>query len=104
MLPLFVAKFALPRAPSLSLRSSLACLGLSFEGREHTGIDDAINVGRCLSRMVELSDEKTDSKGRWVLKPGRTVMDKRWDWMGKKGKCTFVDPAKPAGVTSQETH
>ena len=35
-----------------SLISMLTHLGMVFEGRQHSGIDDSINTGKILERMV----------------------------------------------------
>ncbi|MGH9552826.1 MAG: exonuclease domain-containing protein, partial [Terriglobales bacterium] len=39
---------------NLSLTEMLAHLGLTFEGRLHSGVDDAFNIGRLFIKLVEL--------------------------------------------------
>ncbi|TPX33400.1 hypothetical protein SmJEL517_g03684 [Synchytrium microbalum] len=39
--------------PRSSLSGMLNCLGMTFEGREHSGIDDARNIARIVLRMMK---------------------------------------------------
>lgn len=36
------------------VQQALEILGMKFEGRQHSGLDDAINIGRILCRMIHM--------------------------------------------------
>ncbi|KAI1787933.1 ribonuclease H-like domain-containing protein [Ganoderma leucocontextum] len=69
----------LPKRVSFSISRQLHALGLEpFEGRQHSGIDDARNVCRLL---IELA------RRGWRLEPNTHINpNRRWPWMGKRGK------------------
>ncbi|KAM5539082.1 hypothetical protein V8D89_007305 [Ganoderma adspersum] len=71
--------FPLPKRVSFSISRQLHALGLEpFEGRQHSGIDDARNVCRLL---IELA------RRGWRLEPNTRINpNRRWPWMGKRGK------------------
>ena len=48
----------------VSIQGMLDALELDFEGRQHSGIDDARNIARIMQQMI---------KDGWVLKNNKTV-------------------------------
>ncbi|MBW0481712.1 hypothetical protein O181_021427 [Austropuccinia psidii MF-1] len=84
--------FALP--PSFDLVSLLSIFGLEFEGRQHSGIDDVVNIGRLLSIMVTHARQPETNFPQWVFKPNRSIKlrPERFFWMSKKFKCTWTLP------------
>ncbi|KAI0928325.1 hypothetical protein AcV5_005929 [Taiwanofungus camphoratus] len=71
--------YNLPIRLSLSIPRQLEVLSLSpFEGRQHSGIDDARNITRIL---VELAKRGLKLEPNTAINPNR-----RWPWMGKRGK------------------
>lgn len=71
--------FALPTRISLSIPQQLRILGLdSFQGRQHSGIDDTRNITRII---IELARRGVKLKPNTAINPKR-----RWPWMGKRGK------------------
>ncbi|PLW46155.1 hypothetical protein PCANC_07848 [Puccinia coronata f. sp. avenae] len=87
-----VCRFPIPA--SLSLFNAMAAFGLEFEGQQHSGIDDAHNVGRLLSEMVHFSTPKGSHVPCWTFRINkRLIMDpRRYFWMAKKFKCTWTLP------------
>ncbi|KAE9406420.1 hypothetical protein BT96DRAFT_1014920 [Gymnopus androsaceus JB14] len=73
-----------PHRPRLNIRSQLRVLGLSpFEGREHSGIDDARNIARIVAECA---------RRNICLRPNTTINpNRRWYWMGKSGQVLFQD-------------
>jgi len=68
-----------PGRQSSNIASQLRVLGLShFEGREHSGIDDARNVARI---VAELARKGSRLEANTAINPAR-----RWDWMGNTGQ------------------
>ncbi|THH14704.1 hypothetical protein EW146_g5650 [Bondarzewia mesenterica] len=68
-----------PRRLSLNIAGQLRALGLApFEGREHSGIDDARNISRI---VTELARRGFYLEPNTSIHPGR-----RWAWMGKSGQ------------------
>jgi len=64
---------------SLNLESQLKVLGLTaFEGRQHSGIDDARNIARI---VTELARRSVRLQPNIIINPNR-----RWQWMGKSGE------------------
>jgi len=64
---------------SMSIPLQLEALGLpSFEGRQHSGIDDAHNIARIVAELAR----------RGVcLEPNCAInVRRRWHWMGKRGE------------------
>ncbi|KAF7970746.1 hypothetical protein HWV62_1520 [Athelia sp. TMB] len=65
------------RRQSLGIPLQLHALGLSsFEGRQHSGIDDTRNIARILA---ELARRGVSLQANCVIDPRR-----RWHWMGKR--------------------
>ncbi|KAG0146487.1 hypothetical protein CROQUDRAFT_657295 [Cronartium quercuum f. sp. fusiforme G11] len=79
--------------PSLSLNESLKTFGLEFEGQEHSGIDDAANLARLLTKLTEF-DCHGYGPSQWIFRVNRTLYTEpgRYFWMGKQGKCTWTAP------------
>ncbi|KAF8892610.1 ribonuclease H-like domain-containing protein [Infundibulicybe gibba] len=68
-----------PRRRSLNIPSQLKALGLpTFEGRQHSGIDDTRNIAKI---VTELARKGLCLQPNTVIHPGR-----RWQWMGKHGQ------------------
>ncbi|KAA1471259.1 hypothetical protein DENSPDRAFT_775988 [Dentipellis sp. KUC8613] len=68
-----------PRRISLNIPSQLRALGLApFEGRQHSGIDDARNIARI---VTELARRGIRLEPNTFIHPNR-----RWAWMGKHGQ------------------
>lgn len=64
-----------------NIAGQLQALGLSeFSGRQHSGIDDARNIGRVL---VELARRGVALEPNGNL-PAARFADKKWPWMGSK--------------------
>ncbi|EPT05896.1 hypothetical protein FOMPIDRAFT_1026780 [Fomitopsis schrenkii] len=72
-------KFSMPRRMALTIPRQLAALGLSsFQGRQHSGIDDARNIARILAELPKRGVK---------LEPNTSINPRRrWPWMGKRGK------------------
>ncbi|KAJ4488184.1 ribonuclease H-like domain-containing protein [Lentinula aciculospora] len=68
-----------PHRPSLNISSQLRVLGLpAFQGRKHSGIDDARNIARILSECARRNIS---------LQPNTRIdSNRRWSWMGKSGQ------------------
>ncbi|KIK59676.1 hypothetical protein GYMLUDRAFT_169268 [Collybiopsis luxurians FD-317 M1] len=68
-----------PKRPSLNIASQLRVLGLSpFEGRKHSGIDDARNIARIVAECA---------RRNICLRPNTHINpNRRWNWMGKSGE------------------
>ncbi|KII88959.1 hypothetical protein PLICRDRAFT_40586 [Plicaturopsis crispa FD-325 SS-3] len=67
------------RRRSLNIPLQLSALGLtSFQGRQHSGIDDTRNIARII---VELARRGIRLEPNTVIQPGR-----RWLWMGRSGQ------------------
>ncbi|KAI0736879.1 ribonuclease H-like domain-containing protein [Fomitopsis betulina] len=71
--------FSTPPRMALTIPRQLAALGLSpFQGRQHSGIDDARNIARILAELPKRGVK---------LEPNTSINPrKRWPWMGKRGK------------------
>ncbi|KAF7777483.1 hypothetical protein Agabi119p4_3555 [Agaricus bisporus var. burnettii] len=68
-----------PVRRSLNISAQLKALGLpSFQGRQHSGIDDARNIARI---VTELAKRGVALRPNTQIKPGR-----KWVWMGKGGQ------------------
>ncbi|KAF8610704.1 hypothetical protein BDV93DRAFT_484134 [Ceratobasidium sp. AG-I] len=78
-------KAYISRTQSLNMVAQLHALGMSFEGRQHCGMDDARNVARILS---ELGKREIRLEPNTVINPRR-----RWYWMGRDGEVRFDDAA-----------
>ncbi|KAG8823232.1 hypothetical protein FRC17_009385 [Serendipita sp. 399] len=63
--------------PSFKLNRQLELLGLKFEGREHSGLDDSRNIARIL---VELASRGITLEPNLDVSPTRT-----FPWMGPNG-------------------
>lgn len=64
---------------SMGIPDQLQALGLaSFEGRQHSGIDDAHNIARI---VAELARRGVCLQPNCNIDPRR-----RWHWMGKRGE------------------
>jgi len=64
---------------SMGIPLQLEALSLpSFEGRQHSGIDDARNIARI---VAELARRGVCLEPNCVVDPRR-----RWHWMGKRGE------------------
>ncbi|TFK42902.1 ribonuclease H-like domain-containing protein [Crucibulum laeve] len=64
---------------SLNIPAQLKALGLpSFEGRQHSGIDDTRNIAKIIT---ELARRGLCLQPNTAIYPGR-----RWQWMGKRGQ------------------
>ncbi|KZT11478.1 uncharacterized protein LAESUDRAFT_734322 [Laetiporus sulphureus 93-53] len=71
--------FHLPTRITLTIPRQLQVLGLGpFEGRQHSGIDDARNIARIL---IELAKRGVRIQTNTTINP-----NKRWPWMGRRGK------------------
>ncbi|KAJ3717611.1 ribonuclease H-like domain-containing protein [Lentinula guzmanii] len=68
-----------PLRPSLNIDSQLRVLGLpAFQGRKHSGIDDARNIARIVSECAHRNI---------CLQPNTHIdPNRRWSWMGKSGQ------------------
>ncbi|KAJ4480543.1 ribonuclease H-like domain-containing protein [Lentinula edodes] len=68
-----------PNRPSLNISSQLRVLGLpAFQGRKHSGIDDARNISRIMSECARRNIR---------LQPNTRIdPNRRWSWMGKSGQ------------------
>ncbi|KAJ3855622.1 ribonuclease H-like domain-containing protein [Lentinula lateritia] len=68
-----------PIRPSLNISSQLRVLGLpAFQGRKHSGIDDARNISRIMSECARRNIR---------LQPNTRIdPNRRWSWMGKSGQ------------------
>ncbi|KAF5344056.1 hypothetical protein D9756_011522 [Leucocoprinus leucothites] len=99
-----------PIRRSLNIPAQLKALGLpTFQGRQHSGIDDTRNIAKI---VTELGKRGVSLKPNTQIKPGR-----KWVWMGKGGEvleqfCASFDengslaslpppPQITAGVTPQ---
>ncbi|KAH9934887.1 ribonuclease H-like domain-containing protein [Fomitopsis serialis] len=71
--------FPISRRVALTIPRQLASLSLApFQGRQHSGIDDARNIARILTELPRRGVK---------LEPNMHVNPrKRWPWMGKRGK------------------
>ncbi|KAH6918926.1 double-strand siRNA ribonuclease [Coprinopsis sp. MPI-PUGE-AT-0042] len=64
---------------TLNISAQLKVLGLpEFEGRQHSGIDDARNIARILTELGR--------RGVHLLPNSAVQPNRRWPWMGKKGQ------------------
>ncbi|KLT39607.1 hypothetical protein CC85DRAFT_250908 [Cutaneotrichosporon oleaginosum] len=82
-----------PAQPPLTIADQLTALGLSaFEGRQHSGIDDATNIARILqaigARGVHIEANATLSLANM----------RRYSWMGRPGEVMWSKPADPLNV------
>jgi len=64
----------------MGISQVLHALGMKFEGREHSGMDDTRNIARIAMELAK--------KG-WVLEKNRSLpenggKERRFEWMGKK--------------------
>ncbi|KAJ3773856.1 ribonuclease H-like domain-containing protein [Lentinula raphanica] len=68
-----------PHRPSLNINNQLRVLGLpGFQGRNHSGIDDARNIARIVSECA---------RRRMHLQPNTHIdPNRRWSWMGSYGQ------------------
>ncbi|KAF9065276.1 ribonuclease H-like domain-containing protein [Rhodocollybia butyracea] len=73
-----------PRRPSMNISSQLRALELpAFEGRKHSGIDDARNISRIVSECA---------RRNICLKPNTHINpNRRWGWMGKPGQVVLPE-------------
>ncbi|KXN82506.1 3'-5' exonuclease eri1 [Leucoagaricus sp. SymC.cos] len=68
-----------PVRRSLNIPAQLKALGLpTFQGRQHSGIDDTRNIAKI---VTELGKRGVSLKPNTQIKPGR-----KWIWMGKGGE------------------
>ncbi|KAJ3575994.1 hypothetical protein NP233_g723 [Leucocoprinus birnbaumii] len=68
-----------PVRRSLNIPAQLKALGLpTFQGRQHSGIDDTRNIAKI---VTELGKRGVTLKPNTQIKPGR-----KWVWMGKGGE------------------
>ncbi|KAF5386757.1 hypothetical protein D9615_001814 [Tricholomella constricta] len=68
-----------PRRRTLNIPAQLKALGLpSFEGRQHSGIDDSRNIAKIIA---ELARRGISLHPNTAVHPNR-----RWQWMGKHGQ------------------
>ncbi|KAF8061507.1 ribonuclease H-like domain-containing protein [Lyophyllum atratum] len=68
-----------PRRRTLNISAQLKALGLpSFEGRQHSGIDDSRNIAKI---VAELARRGISLHPNTAIQPNR-----RWNWMGKHGQ------------------
>ncbi|GMK55907.1 hypothetical protein CspeluHIS016_0209630 [Cutaneotrichosporon spelunceum] len=79
--------------PPLTIADQLSALGVGeFEGRQHSGIDDATNISRILqaigARGVHIEPNAVLS----------TTNARRYPWMGRPGEVLWNKPADPIGV------
>jgi len=83
-----------PMPASLSLFNAMAAFGLEFQGHQHSGIDDAHNIGRLFAQLVVASTSPYSNSPRWIFRIYKSlVMDpRRYFWMAKKFKCTWTLP------------
>ncbi|EGG12832.1 uncharacterized protein MELLADRAFT_114944 [Melampsora larici-populina 98AG31] len=95
LLQAFIPKVYCIRPPtSLSLNESLKIFGLEFEGQEHSGIDDAANLSRLLSKLTQFDCRSNEMPFKWIFRANRTlnIEPKRYFWMGKGQQCTWIAP------------
>lgn len=74
-----------------SISTVLKALGLGeFKGRLHSGIDDVRNIARILQELVR------EERG-WTVSANAKIhgKERRWDWMGPKGKIVWEHPPGP---------
>ncbi|BEI92629.1 uncharacterized protein CcaverHIS019_0502570 [Cutaneotrichosporon cavernicola] len=79
--------------PPLTIVDQLTALGLSeFEGRQHSGIDDASNISRILQAI--------GARGVHIEPNGvlSTAKARRYAWMGNSGEVLWNKPADPINV------
>jgi len=75
----YASRPALPRRFSPNIEAQLLFLELApFDGRQHSGIDDARNIARV---VVELARRGVRLVPNTEIQPGR-----RWPWMGRSGQ------------------
>jgi len=73
---------------SMGIPLQLKALGLtSFEGRQHSGVDDARNIARI---VAELAKRGVSLEPNCIIDPRR-----RWHWMGKRGEILEYTLAYP---------
>ncbi|KAG8699013.1 hypothetical protein FRC08_005550 [Ceratobasidium sp. 394] len=80
-----LGKVYISRTQTLNMVAQLHALGMSFEGRQHCGMDDTRNVARILTEL---------GKREVRLEPNTTIHPrKQWYWMGRDGEVRFDDAA-----------
>ncbi|WVQ75109.1 hypothetical protein IAR50_004718 [Cryptococcus sp. DSM 104548] len=71
----------------LNIAGMCEALGLGeFEGRQHSGLDDATNIARIL---IKLSEKNVVFEANGVIQP--THSGKRYAWMGESGKVVWEE-------------
>ncbi|TYJ57850.1 hypothetical protein B9479_001460 [Cryptococcus floricola] len=71
----------------LNIAGMCEALGLGeFEGRQHSGLDDATNIARIL---IKLSEKNVIFEANGLIEP--THSGKRYAWMGESGKVIWED-------------
>ncbi|ODO06906.1 hypothetical protein I350_04267 [Cryptococcus amylolentus CBS 6273] len=71
----------------LNIAGMCEALGLGdFEGRQHSGLDDATNIARIL---IKLSEKNVIFEANGLIEPSHS--GKRYAWMGESGKVIWED-------------
>ncbi|QRW15279.1 3'-5' exonuclease [Ceratobasidium sp. AG-Ba] len=78
-------KVYISRTQTLNMVAQLHALGMTFEGRQHCGMDDTRNIARILT---ELGKREVRIEQNTQIQPR-----KRWYWMGRDGEVKFDDAA-----------
>lgn len=79
-----------------TITGQLEKLGLQFEGRQHSGIADATNIGRILIALVE---RNVLIETNMQVNPGA----KKWIWMGRPGEVLWNEETDSAMLVSPST-